>query len=274
MISNLKIFQFVLTFLGSFIGQLIVRITTLDGSLDQWWLLIPPLSVPPLSLIPAYLIYNDNVEKGYSGIPLDVYIIIPAISSIFFNIIIEKNYEDPGPVGCFIKFLINYLTFTIALYLRDVDQCLIVTPIQTNSASNKKKNYSYNEEFTQLQKFNEQFNLLELKPSVIVYNKVFFQSAIICAFLPILPYIIIKIPILRNMVATVGTISPVIAQLIDSTIRLIAIVFIYCIMNMYNGSTPDRLCKQPFETMTVVYAIIVSVIINLLFSYKTDLVSY
>lgn len=279
MISNLKLFQFLFTFLGSFVGQLIVRITTLDGSLDKWWLLLPPLSVPPLSLIPAFYIYYDKIEKGHAGPPLDVYILIPAIMSIIFSISIEKKYKDPGPIGTILKFIIHFCTFTIALYLRDVDKCLIMTPITTTTSttttttSKKAKKY-INEDFKQLHKFNETFNLINNKPSNIMYNKLIVQSTIICTILPIIPYFLIKIPVFKNIINTVGTISPYIALLIDISIRLLTIILVYSGVNMYNGRNPDKLCKLPVDTKTVIYLLLFSIVINLLLSNKIEIVPF
>jgi hypothetical protein len=43
---------------------------------------------------------------------------------------------------------------------------------------------------------------------------------------------------------------------------------------MFNGRNPDKLCKQQFETKTVVLVIIMSIIFNLLLSNKADLIPF
>ena len=59
-----KIVFFVLTFLGTTIGQLFVRMVHLDGSLDQWWFLIPPLSLPPL--LPLFYEFPSKILYPFS----------------------------------------------------------------------------------------------------------------------------------------------------------------------------------------------------------------
>ena len=118
-----KIVFFILTFLGTTIGQLFVRIVHLDGSLDQWWFLIPPLSLPPLSIIPAYYIYKGRVKKGTSGLPYDVYSVFPILLTIIINLLIERYFELTGASGAVIKYIFNVLTFSAVFYLRDANKC-------------------------------------------------------------------------------------------------------------------------------------------------------
>ena len=119
-----RIFMFVMTLLGSVVGQIFVRMTSLDGSLDKWWLLVPPLSVPPVSIIPAYLIYMNKVKKGHSGYPFDMYMFIPAICTVIVSILLEHIYKNNGVYASIIKFSISFLTLSLALYLRDFDICV------------------------------------------------------------------------------------------------------------------------------------------------------
>ena len=328
-----KVFQFLLTFLGSFAGQLIVRITTLDGSLDKWWLLLPPLSVPPLSIIPAYLIYKNKLKKGHGGHPYDVYVMIPAIGSIICGMMIEKSYKDSGTRGTLFKFFINFLSISIALYLRDVDSCIIDIPRpgctpQISSQPNittpppppppppKKTNSSVvilprislpkinlpkvetpkfvkdagasiksgfnkisgkfrvNEDFTELDSFVKKFNRINSKPKNIKYNKIIVQSAIICAALPIMPYILIKVPLFEKFITRFGTISPYTAIFTDGFIRLLTVVIVYILINMYNGKKTDRSCKKTYKRNTAIFILILSVLFNLFLSNKADLIPY
>jgi hypothetical protein len=286
MVLNVKIFQFLLTFLGSFIGQLIVRITSLDGSFDKWWLLLPPLSVPPLSLIPAFLIYNNKVEKGYAGLPYDLYMLIPAVSSVVLGLVIEKKFNQTGPKGILLKYLVNFLSIGLALYLRDVDKCLLNTNIPTTSiksipkssavksVGNLSKEKYIDEDFIQLHKFVEQFNINDKKPSSVSYSKILTHSAIISGILPFLPYIIIKIPYLNEMITTVGQISPYLSMLSDIIIRLLCIMIIYIFINMYNGRNKDKSCSDKYKNNSVITVIFISMMINLLISNKADLIPY
>ena len=331
MVLNIKIFKFLLTFLGSFVGQLIVRITSLDGSLDKWWLLLPPLSIPPLSLIPAYLIYSDKVSKGHGGSPFDLYLLIPAISSIVLGLMIEKKFNQTGVQGTLLKYLVNFLSIGLALYLRDVDKCLlsvdtplksisIPTPIPTptksistptkstsskissgissvaksagkavsavantagkafssiaNRIRNPFKRRFVNEDFLQLDNFVEQYNQIQKRQSSVAYSKVIVHSAIISAILPLLPYIIIKIPYLNEMITTVGTISPYLSILCDILIRFLCIVMIYVLINMYNGRKKDKTCGDKYKSSNVITTIIISLVLNLLVSNKADLIPF
>ena len=56
-----KIIFVLLIVFGGIIGQIITRVFYLDGSLDKWYLLIPPFTTSPISMYPGYLLYNDNI---------------------------------------------------------------------------------------------------------------------------------------------------------------------------------------------------------------------
>ena len=73
-------------------GQLIARIKYLNGSLDKWWLLIPPISIFPLSLAPTIMFMQNKIEKGVEDeLPYDGFINIvmllgislPALEMVF-----------------------------------------------------------------------------------------------------------------------------------------------------------------------------------------------
>ncbi len=364
MVMNIKILQFLLTFLGSFVGQLIVRVTSLDGSLDKWWLLLPPISIPPLSLIPAYLIYSNNIKKGNAGSPYDLYMLIPAISSIIFGLIIEKKFNLKGPKGTLLKFLINFLSISFALYFRDIKKCISDTnndtvdndtvndtvdndtvdntvddtvdnntdnntdndtvdnntdnntdndTVDNNTDNDNKKDKNKKddkkdkdkkddkkdkdkkddkkdkdkkddkkdkdkknkkEKFSQLYRFIEQFNTIDEKQSTVSYSKILTQSAIISALLPLMPYIIVKVPYLTSIIRIVGNISPYLSILIDIIIRFLCIILIYICINMYNGRNKDKSCTDTYKSTNVFIIIIISIVINLLVSNKADLIPY
>jgi hypothetical protein len=48
-------------------SQLWARVFWLQGSLDQWWLLIPVFWMFPLSVVPAVMIYMNKVAPGGGG---------------------------------------------------------------------------------------------------------------------------------------------------------------------------------------------------------------
>ena len=64
--------KILLIWLGGPPGQLIARIKYYNGTLDKWWLLIPPLSLPPLSLAPLFMFLGNKVKKGVENeLPYD-----------------------------------------------------------------------------------------------------------------------------------------------------------------------------------------------------------
>ena len=91
------------------LGQLWARIFNFNGSLDKWWLLMPPLSIPPLSLIPAFMIAFGKIKKGQGGSPYDLYMIIPAICSILADNYLRNNTNFSSINKSIILFFINFI---------------------------------------------------------------------------------------------------------------------------------------------------------------------
>ena len=147
--------------------------------------------------------------------------------------------------------------------------------INAKSTVNKgMSNIRVNEDFIQINSFVKKFNRIDSKPKNIQYNKIILQSAVICAALPILPYFIVKLPILKKIVSKVGNISPHIAFLLDGFIRLLTVMFVYSLINMYNGKTKDKSCNKKFKKNNAIYVLIMSIIFNLILSNKADLIPY
>lgn len=64
--------KILLNFLGGPPGQLIARIKYLNGTLDKWWLLIPPLSLPPLSIVSVIFFMKGKIKRGVENdLPYD-----------------------------------------------------------------------------------------------------------------------------------------------------------------------------------------------------------
>ncbi len=89
-----KTVDLLLNLFGFGIGQLIVRINTLDGSLDKPWLLLPPFWIFPLSIVPTVYIYLDKITKGKGGSPIDMSLYIIILGMIISNIMIDKLGEE------------------------------------------------------------------------------------------------------------------------------------------------------------------------------------
>jgi len=294
MVLDNKTLQFLITFLGSFVGQLAVRMGSLSGSLDKWWLLIPPLSVPPLSIIPAYLISSGKVAEGYGGTPYDSYMIIPIIGSILMENIIEKRFKETGPNGAILKYIINFMCFGLALYLRDVDKCVINTstvkpstvnpstvkpsigiqPTSTKSTiggSKTKKEKIHNENFKQLDKLIEKFNE---KNNDVSYSKIITNTILVCTVLPIIPYIVLRIPYFNSLMTTIGQMSPYLALFSDAIIRMLSISMVYMFLNMYNGRNIDKSCNDVYKINSLFGILVISIVSNLFLANRADLIPY
>lgn len=64
--------KILLNYLGGPPGQMIARIKYLNGSLDKWWLMIPPLSLAPLSIVPVIFFMTNKIQKGVENdLPYD-----------------------------------------------------------------------------------------------------------------------------------------------------------------------------------------------------------
>lgn len=285
-IFNNKITTFILTFLGSFVGQLIVRITKLNGSLDKWWLLIPPLSIPPLSLIPAYLIHKNKIKPGQGGDPYDMYMFIPAIMSIITNLTLEHGFQQTGLIASFIKFIINFSSVAFALYMRDNDICVKNIPAKriyvrsTIQSKTKSKTPIKQEKFTQnfhkksnyinyiMENFDtktkSKASMTNISAKEVSKEKILFQATIIASLMSLLPFILSKIPMISNIVGTLGQISPLMGILTEIIIRMACIMTIYMLLNMYNGRNIKKSCTQKISRATLIKGIVFALVTNIL----------
>ena len=112
-----KMIAVLLTTVIPFFGQIIARISYLNGSLDKPWLLL--FGVPPLTLIPALMIMFGLIKKGKGGKPWDYYILIP----IILNIIMGFVLKEYGIKGQIIKYVVLLLSFFFIYWLRSKKLC-------------------------------------------------------------------------------------------------------------------------------------------------------
>jgi len=112
-----------LTGFGFNIGQIITRISYLDGSLDKPWLLLPIFWFPPLSFIPGVLIWLNKVEKGKTGSPFEYSMLFAIISAILLPILLNKFEIFDGYKGKILKNIIMYMTVYLSLYYRENNIC-------------------------------------------------------------------------------------------------------------------------------------------------------
>ena len=74
-------------------GQLLMRLTKFNGSLDKWYLLFPLLLIPPFSFIPVIFAKLGFIKKSPGGPPLDIYVLIPIIFRFILILFIKQVAE-------------------------------------------------------------------------------------------------------------------------------------------------------------------------------------
>ena len=106
-------------------AQLWARVFWLDGSLDQWWLLIPVFWVFPLSVVPGVMMYLGKVAPGGGGKgpPYDYWMWVPIIMKIIIGWIAETYFEDMGILKFILPFIIQIGATTLPHYIRSYTLC-------------------------------------------------------------------------------------------------------------------------------------------------------
>ena len=80
----------------------------------------------------------------------------------------------------------------------------------------------------------------------------------ITALIPLLPYATKWIPYLGDSIITLGGISPLLGLILEIVVKMLGIMLIYVFVNMLNGRSIKKSCKQTFRKKTVVVVSIVS----------------
>lgn len=114
-----KMIAVILTIILPFFGQLIARITYLNGSLDMPWLFF--FSIPPLSLIPALLMMFGVIKKGKGGKPYDFFILLPIIVGVFSDLFL-KNYFISYKIP-FVKMILIFVTTYLVYWYKSRKIC-------------------------------------------------------------------------------------------------------------------------------------------------------
>jgi len=105
-------------------AQLFARISSLNGSLDKKWLLLPPFMIPPFSFIPAGMMYFGKVKEGSGGKPYDKFMLIPILTSFIFKILQESGIVSMGDLfNYFVFVLLPILISSIVFYIRSKNIC-------------------------------------------------------------------------------------------------------------------------------------------------------
>ena len=105
------------------LGQLIVRIFYLNGSLDKLWLMFPILLMPPFSFIPLLLIKFGFVQDGKGSDPIDKIMLLPLIARIVTLFVLNKMGINDPLMFILINLLINLSTIIIANITRRYYNC-------------------------------------------------------------------------------------------------------------------------------------------------------
>lgn len=282
LLLNNRLVLFVITFIGSFVGQLFVRIFWLDGSLNKWWLLFPPVSIPPVSFIPAYLIFINKVYKGYGGYPVDLYMFLPLIFTVVADIAIDNVLGLTGLLNVIGKFIINLFIFLLAFYLRSNKICsgnFAKSPFKLGEREDFTEHLTEQEIYAGIEKVKQtvikeakkKIKSIKIK-SVIDYILNFFNkiirsifgefiinfvkdivtgkkgAAILCAFgvmavLPFMEHVVTWIPYLSTIITTIGNLSPILNWITGYVIRFTCIIISYILANMIVGDFKDNLCN-------------------------------
>ncbi len=301
---NKKLFHFVLVLLGSFVGQLYVRIVEFDGSLDHWWMLIPPFSLPPVSVVPAYIMYKNKIKKGQGGYPFDIYMFIPIICITITGLLLERKFYNMDLSGSVIKFIVCFFSFFIAFYLRDRDVCVqnIIRGSETQILEKYKSKKSRSKKSRSKKSRSRKYKPI-LKPmykpkpkpkpipkpttdidlltklsfyfkkdqehkfksiSDVSYTKILCQTALITSIVPFLPFIITWLAYVGPTITTLGSISPIMGATLETIAKVVGLIIIYILLNMYNGRHIKRSCRQKIKTPLLIIFILMSFIITLM----------
>lgn len=123
--DNVNKISWLQVLLFSFIplGQLIVRIFYLNGSLDKLWLMFPILLIPPFSLIPLLLIKFGFVQDGKGSDPIDKIMLLPLIARIVTLFVLNSMGINGPLIFILINLLINLSTIIIANITRRYYNC-------------------------------------------------------------------------------------------------------------------------------------------------------
>lgn len=106
-------------------AQLWARVFWLQGSLDQWWLLIPVFWIFPLSVVPSIMIYLGKVAPGGGGKgpPYDYWMWVPIIMKMVAGLIVKTYFAHIGIFGFILPFILQIAATTLPHYIRSFTLC-------------------------------------------------------------------------------------------------------------------------------------------------------
>ena len=214
------------------IGQLMLRIDKLGGSLDHPWLLFPLFLIPPFSFIPVLMAKFGFIKNTNSGKPYDFFMWIPVIFRIIL-IFILTALGEPG--GIFLKtgLILASLFVTNLLHAQNQPRCKDVP-------------------------FDFVKNSIKLSADSMIQYSSGVLANLMVLFIPILGQIIGGLDI-------VGI--PYVSDIIDTVIWSIGMIAGYILTNMYdaNYSTTDIICNGKIPSIRIIISCIA---VAIAFFYK------
>ena len=195
------------------IGQLLVRIFYLKGSLDKLWLMFPILLMPPFSFIPLILIKLGFVQDGKGSDPIDKIMILPLIARIITLIVLNKLNMYSSGMFILINLLINIFTIFIANMTRRYYNC-DAEGITINS-----------------------------------FGKAIIDSTIAYAASEATPILISKIPFVGLFISVLKFILGLFTRnsnIIDGLFSNMGFAISYILINMFNQDDLNKFCNTPF----------------------------
>jgi hypothetical protein len=195
------------------LGQLIVRIFYLNGSLDKLWLMFPILLMPPFSLIPLLLIKFGFVQDGKGSDPIDKIMLLPLIARIVTLIVLHRIGINSPSVFILINLLINLFTIIIANLTRRYYNCE-----------------------------REGVTMDSVGKAVMDSTIAYAISEITPVILSFLPFIGVAYSILGLIIGLFTTNE----YILDAVFSNIGFAVSYILINMFNQDNIGQFCSTPF----------------------------
>ena len=92
----------------------------------------------------------------------------------------------------------------------------------------------------------------------ISYFKILANSLIFTTILPFLPYMLIKIPYISDIMTSVGNMSLNYSIILDKILKISSIIITYVSMNMYNGRAKNKSCNTKYKKMNIFILIVIT----------------
>ena len=192
------------------LGQLIVRIFYLNGSLDKLWLMFPILLMPPFSFIPLLLIKFGFVQDGKGSDPIDKIMLLPLIARIVTLFVLNSMGINDPLVFILINLLINLSTIIIANITRRYYNC-------------EKEGVTMDS-----------------------VGKAVIDSTIAYAISEASPIIISYLPFIGVVYKIIGLFTEN-GNILDILFSNMGFAVSYILINMFNQDDIDRFCSTPFS---------------------------